>query len=112
MKFGGGNSGGGGLQNIMKQANQMQMKMKKIQEELGVKEYTGTSGGDAVIVKVNGGLNVLAITIKPDVMSAGDVDMLQDLIVTATNDALKVARADSEKEMAKVTGGFNMPGLF
>lgn len=107
--FGGGN---GGLQNIMKQANQMQMKMKKIQEDLAAKEYSGTSGGDAVTVKVNGGLNLVSIAIKPDVMSAGDVDMLQDLIVTATNDALKVARADSEKEMAKVTGGFNMPGMF
>ena len=107
--FGGGN---GGLQNIMKQANQMQMKMKKIQEDLAAKEYTGSSGGDAVTVKVNGGLNLVSIAIKPDVMSAGDVDMLQDLIVTATNDALKVARANSEKEMAKVTGGFNMPGMF
>jgi nucleoid-associated protein EbfC len=103
---------GGGLQNIMKQANQMQMKMKKVQEELAAKEYTGTSGGDAVAVKVSGGLNIVSITIKPDVMAAGDVDMLQDLVVTAANDALKAARTESEKEMAKVTGGFNLPGMF
>jgi DNA-binding YbaB/EbfC family protein len=106
------NMGGGGLQNIMRQANQMQLKIKKLQEELATQEYTGTSGGDAVTVKVNGSQKLVAITIKPDVMSAGDVDMLQDLIVTATNDALRVAKETSDKEMAKITGGFNMPGMF
>lgn len=106
------NFGGGGLQNIMRQANQMQMKIKKLQEELATQEYSATSGGDAVIVKVNGSSKVTAVVIKPDVMSAGDVDMLQDLILTATNEALRVAKEASDKEMSKITGGFNMPGMF
>ena len=103
---------GGGLQQLMKQANQMQAKMKKIQEELAEQEFEGSAGGGGVSVKVNGGNSLLAVTINPDVMSAGDVEMLQDLIVAAANDALKKAKETSDKEMAKVTGGMNMPGLF
>ena len=104
--------GAGGLQNIMRQANQMQMKMKKAQEELATQEFTGTSGGDAVTVTVSGAQKLISIKIKPDVMSAGDVDMLQDLIVTAANQALTTAKETSEKEMSKITGGMGMPGMF
>lgn len=103
---------GGGLQNIMRQANQMQLKIKKLQEELATREFTGTSGGDAVTVKVNGSQKVLSVTIKPDVMAAGDVEMLQDLVLTAVNDAIRMAKETSEKEMAKITGGFSLPGMF
>lgn len=105
--------GGGGLQKIMQQANQMQMKMKKAQEELATKEFEAGAGGDAVKVKVTGALKLVSVKIKPDVMSAGDVDMLQDLVVTATNEALKTAREASDQEMNKITGGVGgMPGLF
>jgi DNA-binding YbaB/EbfC family protein len=107
--FGGG---GNSLQKIMQQANQMQIKMKKAQDELASKEFEGASGGEAVKVKVNGASRLVAVTIKPDVMSAGDVDMLQDLIVTAANDALKNARETIDKEMAKITGGAGIPGMF
>ena len=103
---------GGGMQQLMKQANQMQNKMKKIQEELALKEFEGTSGGGAVTVKVNGNNEVKAVTINPDAASPDDVEMLQDLIVSATNDALKNAKETHDSEMAKVTGGMSIPGMF
>lgn len=102
---------GGGLQQLMKQANQMQIKMKKVQEELATRTFTGSSGGDAVVVTVSGDSKVSAVAIKPDVFSSGDVEMLQDLILTATNEALKTAKATSESEMQKITGGA-LPGIF
>lgn len=107
--FGGGLSGMAGL---MKQANQMQMKMKKLQEELAAREFTGTSGGGAVTAKVNGDHKVVGLTINPEVMKAGDVEMLQDLITTAINEAMKTAKDESQKEMSKITGGLNIPGMF
>jgi nucleoid-associated protein EbfC len=108
----GGGMGGGGMQNLMRQANQLQMKIKKAQEELAQREYEGTSGGGAVSIKVKGESEVLSLKINEDVMKSGDVEMLQDLIVTAANDALKKARETHAAEMEKVTGGFSMPGLF
>ncbi len=110
MKGFGGN--GNSLQKIMQQANQMQMKMKKVQEELATQEYAGSSGGGAVSVKVSGANRLVAVSIKPDVMSAGDIEMLQDLIVTAANDALTKASETSQAEMSKITGGVGIPGLF
>ena len=116
MKRGGmgGGAGGGaqGMQNLMRQANQLQMKIKKLQEELNEREYEGTSGGGAVTVKVKGENHMVSLKINEDVMKAGDIEMLQDLVVTATNDALKRAKDTHAVEMEKVTGGFNMPGLF
>lgn len=103
---------GGGLQNIMKQANQMQIKMKKVQEELATREFVGGAGGDAIQVTVNGSMQVTKVQVKPEVATAGDAEMLQDLILAATNDALKTAKTTSDTEMQKITGGMNMPGLF
>lgn len=102
----------GGMAQLMKQANQMQMKMKKTQEELALKEYEAASGGGAVKVKVNGDYKILSLTIDPEVMKSGDVEMLQDLITTAANEAMKIAKDTSAKEMEKVTGGLNIPGMF
>jgi len=107
--FGGGM--GGGMAGLMKQANQMQMKMKKAQEELATREFNGTSGGGAVTAKVNGDNKILALTITEDVMKSGDVEMLQDLVISAVNDALKTAKDESAKEMSKITGGLNIPGF-
>lgn len=101
----------GGMAQLMKQANQMQMKMKKAQEELATKEYEATSGGGAVKVKVNGDHKMVALTIDPEVLKAGDVEMLQDLVLTATNEAMKTAKDVSAKEMEKITGGLNIPGF-
>ena len=105
--------GGGGMQKLMQQANQMQNKMKKIQEQLAEMEFEGAASGDAVKVKVNGKNEVLSITVSDGVVSGvDDIEMLQDMIIVATNEALKTAKEHSDKEMNKVTGGMSMPGLF
>jgi DNA-binding YbaB/EbfC family protein len=101
----------GGMAGLMKQANQMQMKMKKLQEELATREFSGTSGGGAVTVKVNGDNKILALTINPEVIKSGDAEMLQDMVVSAVNDALKTAKETSSTEMSKITGGMNLPGF-
>lgn len=102
---------GGGMQELMKQANQMQMKMKKVQEELATREFEGTSGGGGVKVVVTGAQTVKSVIINPDVFSAGDAEMLQDMVLSATNDALKTAKDTTDKEMSKITGGMNIPGF-
>ncbi len=107
-----GNMGGGGMAQIMKQANQMQMKMKKTQEELILRSYEGTAGGGAIKITITGDYLVTKVEIKKDVLETPDVEMLQDLILTATNEAVKVAKDTSQKEMEKITGGLNIPGLF
>ncbi len=103
--------GANGMAGLMKQANQMQIKMKKLQDELATREFNGTSGGGAVTAKVNGDNKVLALKIDPEVMKGSDVEMLQDLVTSAINDALKVAKETSSQEMSKVTGGMNIPGF-
>jgi DNA-binding YbaB/EbfC family protein len=101
----------GGMAGLMKQANQMQMKMKKLQEELATREFSGTSGGGAVTAKVNGDNKILNLTINPEVLKTGDAEMLQDMVVSAVNDALKTAKDTSSQEMSKITGGLNLPGF-
>lgn len=112
MKRGGGAGMQGGMANLMRQANQMQMKIKKLQEELASREYEGSAGGGAVTVRLKGETEIIAIKINEDVMKSGDVEMLQDLTMAAANDALKRAKEANAAEMEKVTGGLNMPGLF
>lgn len=104
--------GFGGMQQLMKQANQMQNRIKKLQEELATREFEASSGGNAVTVKVFGNNQLCSVNIQQDVFKSGDAEMLQDLILTATNEALKLAKKTSDEEMAKVTGGLGMPGLF
>ncbi len=101
----------GGMAGLMKQANQMQIKMKKMQEELATREFSGTSGGGAVTAKVNGDNKVLSLTIDPEVVKAGDAEMLQDMVVSAVNEALKTAKDTSSQEMSKITGGMSIPGF-
>jgi DNA-binding YbaB/EbfC family protein len=103
--------GFGGMQQLMKQANQMQAKIKKLQEELQTRTFDGTSGGGGVKVTVTGANLVSAVVINADVFSAGDAEMLQDMIVSATNEALKLAKETSDKEMSKITGGLSLPGM-
>ena len=104
--------GGGGMQALMRQANQMQTKMKKMQEELAAREFEATSGGNAVKVVMLGDYKVKSVDIQADVFSAGDKDMLQDLVLTAFNEAIRVVKTTSDAEMAKITGGFSVPGMF
>ena len=100
----------GGMQQLLKQANQMQQRMKKLQDELALKEYEGSSGGGAVKVVVKGEHQISSIKINPEV--AGDVEMLEDLILTAANEALKTAKETSSKAMEEISGGMSIPGLF
>jgi DNA-binding YbaB/EbfC family protein len=104
--------GSGGMAQLMKQANQMQIRMKKLQEELATRTFDGTAGGGAVKVTVTGENKIQNVTISNDVVKAGDVEMLQDLVMAAVNDAITLAKDTSSKEMEKISGGMNIPGLF
>ena len=103
---------GGGMAQLMRQANQMQMKMKKMQEELAAKHYEGKAGGGAVQVKVDGDHFVKSVNISADIFKSADAEMLQDMLMAATNDAVKLAKDEYAKEMEKITGGIGMPGMF
>jgi DNA-binding YbaB/EbfC family protein len=101
-----------GLANIMKQAQMIQQKMAKLQEDATLKTAEATSGGGAVTVKVNGKNEILSLEIKKEAVDPNDVEMLQDLIITAVNEALKNVHVEIQAEMSKITGGMNIPGLF
>nr|WP_202898945.1 YbaB/EbfC family nucleoid-associated protein [Desulfuromonas acetoxidans] len=101
-----------GLGNMMKQAQQMQQKMARIQEEVAKQEIEASAGGGMVTVVVNGKQEVLSIKIDPNVVDPQDVDMLQDLILVATNEAVRKSQDIMQQEMSKLTGGMNIPGLF
>lgn len=103
---------GNSMQNLIRQANQMQAKMKKLQEELEEKEYKSTSGGGAIEVTIKGENTISALSINPEIFKEGDAEMLQEMLITAINDGLATAKKDQEAEMAKVTGNVNIPGLF
>ena len=96
---------------MMKQAQKMQAQILKIQEEMGERTVEASSGGGMVTVTANGKQEVLSIRIEPEVVDPEDVDMLQDLVVAAVNEALKKAQEMVSEEMAKVTGGMQLPGL-
>jgi DNA-binding YbaB/EbfC family protein len=98
--------------NILKQAQAMQAQMAKVQEQASAKTVTGTAGGGSVTVTANGAMQLLGIVIDPEVVKSGDVEMVQDLIMAASNDALQKAREMMANEMKAVTGGMNVPGLF
>ncbi|MBO9597757.1 MAG: YbaB/EbfC family nucleoid-associated protein [Cohnella sp.] len=100
------------MNQMMKQVKKMQEQMLKAQEELGTKTIDGTAGGGVVTATVNGHKKVLSITIKPEAVDPEDVEMLQDLVLTAVNDALAKAEELANKDMGKYTGGMKIPGLF
>jgi DNA-binding YbaB/EbfC family protein len=104
--------GGGNMNNLMKQAQKMQKQMEDMQKELETKNYEASVGGGAVTAIVNGKKQVVDIKIKPEVVDPDDVEMLQDLIISACNEALKKAEDESAGEMKKMTGGLNIPGMF
>ncbi len=97
--------------NILKQAQAMQEKMGKIQEEAANKVVEAAAGGGMVTVQANGAMQVMKITIDPEVLKSGDQDMLQDLLVAATNEALRKAKELMADEMKSLTGGLGIPGL-
>ena len=110
----GGFPGGmpGNMQNLMKQAQRMQRQMEEKQKELETKEYTATSGGGAVSVKVSGKKELLSVTLDPDIVDPDDVETLQDAIVAAVNEAFRMADEASGEEMQKLTGGMGGLGGF
>ena len=106
---------GGGPQNmnqIIKQAQKMQDDMKALQEELDATEYEGMSGSGVVKAVVTGKHDVVSVKIDPSVVDPEDIEMLEDLVAAAVNDAVAKAKKDSEEKMEKVTGGLNVPGMF
>ncbi|MBR3304702.1 MAG: YbaB/EbfC family nucleoid-associated protein [Christensenellaceae bacterium] len=103
--------GGGNMQSMMQQAQRMQQQLQKIQEEAGEKEYEATSGGGMVRAIANGKKQVVKVEIKPEAVDPDDIEMLEDLIVAAVNEALNTAEESMNREMSKVTGGMNLGGL-
>ena len=101
-----------GMQGMLKKVQKMQSEMTKLQEELKEREVEGTAGGETVKAVVNGNKNLVSLTLSPDAVDPEDVEMLQDLIVTAVNDAMKKVDEMTEKELGKVTGGLKLPGMF
>ena len=108
-KHGGFPMGGmGNMQQLMKQAQRMQENMQKKQAELNAQEFSASSGGGMVKVTVNGSREVLSVEIDPQCVDPDDVEMLQDLVLSAVNGALKEAASTMEQEMGKLTGGMNL----
>ena len=109
----GGFPGGmpGNMNNLMKQAQKMQKQMEEATRALEETEAEATSGGGAVTVKVSGKKEILSIKIEEEVVDPEDIEMLEDLIAAAVNSAVAAVDKESEEEMAKMTGGLNIPGL-
>ena len=100
------------MQAVLKQAQKMQEDMATVQQELEQREYSASAGGSMVEVTVNGKREVLCVKINPEAVDPDDVEMLEDLVTAAVNEALRAAANDSETEMGKITGGMNLPGMF
>ena len=96
----------------MKQAHALQERMAKLQEEAAKKTVEASSGGGMVTVKFNGKQELLSVSIDPEVIKSGDVEMLQDLFIAAVNEGLRNSRQLVAEEMKGMTGGLNIPGLF
>ena len=100
------------MNKMMKQVQQMQAKMAKLQEELANKTVEATAGGGVVKVVANGQQEIVDINIDPTAVDPEDVEMLEDLILAAVNEALRKIQEMSTNEMSKLTGGLNIPGMF
>ncbi|KJS18837.1 MAG: hypothetical protein VR72_21470 [Clostridiaceae bacterium BRH_c20a] len=103
--------GGGNMNKMMKQVQQMQAKMAKLQEELEQKTVEATAGGGVVRVVANGKNEIVEIEIKPEVLDPDDAEMVQDLVLAACNEALRKAQEMVSEEMGKITGGLKLPGM-
>ncbi|TCS78140.1 YbaB/EbfC family nucleoid-associated protein [Tepidibacillus fermentans] len=100
------------MNQMMKQVKKMQQQMEKAQEELKNKTVEASAGGGMVTVVANGHKEILSVSIKPEVVDPDDIEMLQDLVLAAVNDALKQVDELVAKDMSRFTGGLNIPGLF
>ena len=97
---------------MMKQAQKMQQELLKMQEEQESKTYTAAAGGGMVTAGVNGKHEVVSLEIKPEAVDPDDVEMLQDMVIAAVNEAMRAADADAASNMSRHTGGLNLGGLF
>jgi len=102
----------GGLDTIMKQAQELQERLGRIQEDAAARTVEGSAGGGMVTAVVSGRLELVSLRIDPSVLASGDLDMLQDLVVAAVNQGIRAAQAMMADEMKKLTGGLKIPGLF
>ena len=102
----------GGANNMMKKIQEMQENMENVQKEVESTEFSSSVGGGAVEVTVNGAHEVTSITLKPEVVDPEDIEMLQDLIMSAFNESLRKANEAMEQGMEKAKGGLSIPGLF
>ena len=97
---------------MMRQAQKMQQDMLRMQEEMESKTYTATAGGGMVKAEVNGKHELLNLEINPEAVDPDDVDMLQDMVIAAVNEAMRAADTDAANNMSRLTGGLNLGGLF
>ena len=102
----------GGMGNLLKQAQQMQQKMARLQEELGQRTVEASVGGGMVSVTVNGKNEVLSLKIEPQVVDPDDIEMLEDLVLAGVNEALRKSQEMVSEEMSTLPGGMKIPGLF
>lgn len=104
--------GGGNMNNLIKQAQKLQKEMEDMQKDLETKEFEAAVGGGAVTAIANGKKQIVKIKIKPEVADPDDVEMLEDLVLSAVSEALRKAEEETSNSMKKITGGLNMPGMF
>lgn len=97
--------------NMMAMVQKMQDEMARVQQEIEDTEFSASAGGGAVEVKVSGRHEVLSVTVKPEVVDPEDVEMLEDLLIASLNEAIRKAKDTMEREMGKISGGLNIPGL-
>ncbi|OQY10658.1 MAG: YbaB/EbfC family nucleoid-associated protein [Fusobacteriia bacterium 4572_132] len=97
---------------MMKQVQKMQQNLQKVQEEIEKSEFEATAGGGAIKAVVNGKKELISVKLDESIVDSDDIEMLEDLITVVVNDALKKAEETMNKEMGKLTGGMNIPGLF
>ncbi len=109
--FPGGMGGGMNMQSMMQQAQKMQQRMAALQEEIEAREVEATAGGGVVKVVASGKKVIKSIEIAPEVVDPDDIEMLQDLVIAAVNEAIEKADAMMQEEMGKITGGMNLGGL-
>ena len=107
-----GMPGGMNQATMMKQAQKMQQEMLRMQEEMENKTYSATTGGGMVTATVNGKHEVVDLKINPEAVDPDDVEMLQDMVIAAVNEAMRAADTDAQNNMARLTGGLNLGGLF
>lgn len=100
------------MNDLLRQAQVMQNKIARLQQEMAEKEVEASAGGGMVKVVMNGRQEMKSITIDKAIMESGDTEMLQDLVITAVNEAVRIGRANLDREMANISGGIHLPGMF